>query len=152
MTMSQPRFAEQRLPYPELIRLPGDPGFRLEEAAGERVVSPRFRLRVNVAATDTDRRRTEEAMLLGRRVIGDVDEANLNCDAKLTADAFDERKRRMVVRAAVEIEDLDERASLTKFLCFTRDCFHGEMVGRATVCTSLHLGLLRGGLVESGAG
>src|SRR6266704_163255 len=76
------------------------------DAAGEGEIAPLLRARLDVDAVDPHSRGTEEAKLDRRVRVGDLDESNLGLDPQLRCEPLDERPRRLVVRAAVEIEDL----------------------------------------------
>ncbi|MGH3061894.1 MAG: hypothetical protein ACRDNA_10845, partial [Gaiellaceae bacterium] len=44
-------------------------------------------------------------------MVGDLDKLDVGLDSKLRCEPLDERSRRLLVRAALEIEDLDARRS-----------------------------------------
>jgi hypothetical protein len=41
--------------------------------------------------------------------VADLDETKLGCEPDLEEDALDERTRALVIRAAIEVEDVDRR-------------------------------------------
>src|SRR5260370_13876097 len=101
--------ARESVADPALVRLTGPTMLGRENTAGERVVGSLLGLGVDVDAVDADRRRTEEAQTLRGSPIEDIYQPDLGVGSELAVDPFDERERRLMVGAAVEVEDLDQR-------------------------------------------
>jgi hypothetical protein len=79
------------------------------DTAGEREIVALFRARLDVAAIDADGGRAEKPEPGCRLGIRDLDHFDRGPDAKLCRDAFDQLEGALVIRAALEVQDLDER-------------------------------------------
>src|SRR5262249_30052246 len=101
--------ADQRSAHPALVRLPDDPRLRAEDAAGEPEVGSLPGAWVDVDAADADRRRAEEAQPLRRLPVGYVHQLDPRLEPLLAAQPLDQRERRLVIRAAIEIQHLHQR-------------------------------------------
>jgi hypothetical protein len=99
----------QSVADPALLRLAGEARIGPVDATGLNVVVSLVRARLDLDAAYANRRRAEEAQALGCLRVGNVNEPDLRVDPELAGDALDERGRLRVVRAPVEVEDLDQR-------------------------------------------
>src|SRR5581483_12216089 len=97
------RFAHDRVPDQVRVRVPGEAALGSVDAAGEHVSTSADGLRVDVLAADPDGGGTEEAQPLRRRLVRHLDEAEVELDAELQADALDECTNVLLIVAAVEV-------------------------------------------------
>jgi hypothetical protein len=77
------------------------------QAAGEDELVPRLDARLDVTAVDSDRGRAQETQVDRSSRIDHLDELDGGLYPELPSDPLDQRPRRLVVGAAVDVKDLD---------------------------------------------
>jgi hypothetical protein len=80
------------------------------DTAAERIVGALVGPGLDVAPVHADGRGAEEPFRFGLGVVGDLHEPDIRVEAELGHDLPDERCRRLVMRTALEVEDLDDLA------------------------------------------
>jgi hypothetical protein len=91
------------------VGLAGEAELGAVDAAGEDVVVARIGSWLDVAAVDANGGRAEKAMLSCGGFVFDADETEIGLDSELCGESLYEGTRGVVVRAGLEVEDLDER-------------------------------------------